>query len=114
MKARLHEIAHARSGDKGSSSNIGIIAREPAGYELILREVTAPKVQAYFKSMGVGTVVRYELPNLHAVNFVLPLILNGGGSLTLRVDAQGKALGQVLLEMEIDLSDEEFARARKK
>lgn len=114
MKTRLGEVAHARSGDKGSSSNIGIIAYQPEGYGVVLREVTADKVRTYFKTMGVGNVVRYELPNFHAVNFVLPFILDGGGSLTLRVDAQGKALGQVLLEMEIDLSDDEFERARKK
>jgi len=114
MQIRLGQIAHARSGDKGSSSNIGVIAYEDAAYPVILREVTAARVEQYFKPMGAGKVVRHELPNLGAINLLLPFILDGGGSLTLRVDAQGKALGQVLLELPIELSDEEFHAARRK
>jgi hypothetical protein len=64
--------------------------------------VTAERVEAFFKPLGVGTVTRYELPNLGALNFMLPNVLDGGGSVSLRIDAQGKTLGQVLLEMEID------------
>jgi hypothetical protein len=102
MSRKLYDIAVARSGDKGSAANIGLIARQPNDYETIKRLVTTEKVEAFFKQMGVGTVIRYELPNLGALNFILPDILQGGGSLNLRIDAQGKALGQALLEMEID------------
>jgi hypothetical protein len=100
---RLGDIAYARSGDKGSSANIGVIARSPADYEILRRHVTAAAVEAFFKPMGVGMVVRYELPNLGALNFVLPHILDGGGSVSLRIDAQGKALGQALLEMHLEV-----------
>lgn len=103
MKTRLGDIAHARSGDKGAGANIGVIAFDDAKYEFIKRELTADRVEKYFSSMNPGKVVRYELPNLGALNFVLPTILDGGGSLTLRVDAQGKGLGQTLLEMQIDV-----------
>ncbi|HQY87376.1 MAG TPA: hypothetical protein PK402_01875 [Tepidisphaeraceae bacterium] len=103
MKTRLGDIAHARSGDKGAGANIGVIARDDSKYEIIKRELTAERVQNYFSSMNPGSVIRYELPNLGALNFVLPTILDGGGSLTLRVDAQGKGLGQTLLEMQIDV-----------
>lgn len=98
---RLGEIAAARSGDKGTGANIGVLARDPAAYALIARHLTAERVAAWFAPMDPGEVRRYELPNLHALNFVLPTVLAGGGSRSLRIDAQGKALGQVLLEMEI-------------
>ncbi len=101
MTRKLYDIAVARSGDKGSAANIGVIARQPGDYETIKRLVTAEKVEAFFKPMGVGKVIRYELPNLAALNFILPDILQGGGSLNLRIDAQGKALGQALLEMDL-------------
>jgi hypothetical protein len=103
---KLYDLAVARSGDKGSGANIGVIARDPGDYEKLRRLVTAERVETYFKPMGVGKVVRYELPNLAALNFILPDILQGGGSVNLRIDAQGKALGQALLEMEIGESDE--------
>jgi hypothetical protein len=103
MTLRLGDIAYARSGDKGSGANVGVIARSPADYETLRRYLTAPAVEAFFKPMGVGAVVRYELPNLGALNFVLPNILGGGGSTSLRIDAQGKALGQVLLEMRLEV-----------
>jgi hypothetical protein len=96
---RLGDIAYARSGDKGSGANVGVIARDPQAYELIRRHLTAAAVEAYLRSLGVGAVRRYEMPNIGALNFVLPNILDGGGSLSLRTDAQGKALGQALLEM---------------
>src|SRR5258708_2794371 len=101
--ARLGQIAYARSGDKGSSANVGVIAFTPAGYEALRNALTAERVEAYFKPLGVGRVVRFELPNLGALNFLLPSVLAGGGSRSLRVDAQGKALGQALLELELDL-----------
>ncbi len=96
---RLGDIAHARSGDKGSSANIGVIARDPASYTFLREWLTADRVEAFFKEMGVGAVVRYELPNLGALNFVLSRILGSGGSTSLRINAQGKALGQAILEM---------------
>jgi hypothetical protein len=113
MRIRLGEIAHARSGDKGSGANIGVIAYTPAGYTWLREHLTAERVAAYFAAMDPGDVARYELPNLGALNFVLPAILAGGGSRSLRVDAQGKALGQVLLEMELDMDEETFLRARQ-
>lgn len=103
---RLGAIAHARSGDKGSNSNIGVIALNPKGYEFLLQELTTDKVKAYFSNLGVKSVVRYELPNLLAINFVLYGILDGGGSLSLRVDSQGKALGQALLQMPFSIEAE--------
>lgn len=100
---RLRDIANARSGDKGRGANIGVLAHDDAAYALLRDHLTAEKVHAYFAALNPGEVVRYELPNLNALNFVLPTILDGGGSRSLRIDAQGKALGQVLLEMCVDL-----------
>lgn len=99
---RLGTIAHARSGDKGSSANIGVIAYDEKDYDFLKKKLTAEKVEAYFKPLGVTETIRYELPNLLALNFVLKGILPGGGSRSLRIDAQGKALGQAILEMEIE------------
>jgi hypothetical protein len=96
---RLGEIAHARSGDKGSSANVGVIAYTPAGFEYLRRYLTAERVAEYFAPLGPARTVRYELPGLGALNFVLHGVLAGGGSRSLRVDAQGKALGQAILEM---------------
>ncbi len=105
-RIRLAHIAIARSGDKGAGANIGVIARTPRGFAFLRDALTATKVEAFFKSMGVGTVVRYELPNLGALNFILPGVLDGGGSVSMRIDAQGKALGQMLLEMTLDVPDD--------
>ena len=102
MTLRLGDIAHARSGDKGAGANIGVIAFSPAGYEFLLEHLSAKSVAHFFATLNPGPVIRYELPNLGALNFVLPTILNGGGSVSLRIDAQGKALGQALLEMRIE------------
>jgi hypothetical protein len=109
MTIRLGQIAHARSGDKGSSANIGVIARTPRAFDFLRSALPAAGVEAYFKHLGVGTVIRYELPNLLAFNFILPNILDGGGSVNLRIDAQGKALGQILLEMTLDVPDDLWA-----
>ena len=100
---RLGQIAYARSGDKGAGANVGVIARTPAAYEFLCRTLTAERVEAFFARADPGRVVRYELPNLLALNFVLPTILDGGGSVSLRIDAQGKALGQGILEMMLDV-----------
>ena len=105
MKVRLGDIAFARSGDKGASANIGVIARPPDQYTFLVDQLTTDRVRDYFKHLGVTRVTRYELPNLAALNFVLYDVLDGGASLSLRVDAQGKALGQQLLELELDLPD---------
>jgi hypothetical protein len=103
---RLGDIAHARSGDKGSSANIGVIADTPEGFEFLRQSLTAALVERFFKPLGVGTVERYELPRMGALNFVLPGVLAGGGSRSLRVDAQGKALGQTALEIMIEIHQE--------
>ena len=104
-KIPLAEIAHARSGDKGASANVGIIAYTPQGFDFLRTALQPQHVQEFFKSLGVTKVTRYELPNLGALNFVLSDILDGGGSLSLRIDAQGKALGQALLELQIDVPE---------
>ena len=96
---KLGEIAYARSGDKGFSANIGVIAIEPDHYAFLKEKLTAEKVEAFFKKLGVQKVLRYELPYLYALNFVLVGALGEGGSRSLRIDSQGKALGQALLEM---------------
>lgn len=100
QKRRLKEIAYARSGDKGDNANIGVIAYKEEDYAFLKSFLTKERVQEYFKALGVKDVNRYELPNLWALNFVLLNALSGGGSLSLRTDSQGKALGQALLEME--------------
>ncbi|HBY58404.1 MAG TPA: hypothetical protein DEH78_01195 [Solibacterales bacterium] len=105
MKAPLASIAHARSGDKGDTSNIGVIAYDAALYPVLLREVTAERVKEFFGEMVKGDVERYELPNLGALNFLLHGALGGGGTLSLRVDAQGKTLGAALLRMEIEIDE---------
>src|SRR5436190_219264 len=98
----LRDFAYARSGDKGSSANVAIFGRTAAAYSWLRTHLTAEVVEAYFKPLGVGAVVRYDVPNLEALNFVLPGILAGGGSRSLRIDAQGKTLGMALLEMAVD------------
>ena len=102
MKIPLSKIAHTRSGDKGDTVNIGVIAYRPEDYPALVREVTVERVKAHFGSLVKGKVVRYELPNLGALNFLLEEALGGGGTLSLRVDAQGKTFGAALLRMEID------------
>lgn len=97
----LSEFAYTRSGDKGSSSNIGVIAYTQEGYDLLKKELTAERVAQFFHALNPQKVIRYELPNLLAFNFVLVNVLAGGGSRSLRIDAQGKALGQALLEMKL-------------
>jgi hypothetical protein len=106
MRIRLIEIAHGRSGDKGDTANIGLIAREPRFYPILVREVTPERVKAHFQGLCKGTVERFELPNLGALNFLLHESLGGGGTLSLRADAQGKTLSAALLRMEIEVPDE--------
>ena len=109
MRAPLSRLAHARSGDKGDIANIGAIAWRPEQYPILLREVTAERVLQFFADRVKGPVERYELPNLGAVNFVLHRALGGGGTVSLRTDAQAKTLASALLAMEIELDERELA-----
>lgn len=103
MKVPLSRIAHTRSGDKGDMSNIGVIAWRKEDYPILLKEVTAERVKAHFGALVKGRVERYELPNLGALNFLLYEALDGGGTLSLRIDAQGKNMGSALLSLEIEI-----------
>jgi hypothetical protein len=103
MKVQLAKIAHTRSGDKGDTANIGVIVHDGKHYPALVREVTAARVKAFFGSLVEGDVVRYELPNLGALNFLLHQSLGGGGTVSLRVDAQGKTFGAALLRMEVEI-----------
>lgn len=107
MKIPLLQIAHARSGDKGDTANVGLIALKPEWYPLIERHVTRDAVARHFEGEIDGRVVRYELPNLNALNFLLHGALDGGGTLSLKTDAQGKVFSTALLRMTLDVSDEE-------
>jgi len=102
MKVPLSKIAHTRSGDKGDTSNIGVIVYDQKDYPLLVKELTAERVKAFFGDMVRGKVERFELPNLGALNFLLYEALGGGGTVSLRIDPQGKTLGAALLRMEID------------
>ena len=108
MKIELTKLAHARSGDKGDTANVGVIALKDEIYPILVREVTAEKVKTHFGAMVKGEVERFELPNLGALNFLLHESLGGGGTLSLMTDAQGKTFSTALLRMKIDLSDEEI------
>ena len=110
MKVRLLDIAHARSGDKGDTANIGVIALQPRWYEALEQFVTRNKVADHFRGMIEGDVERYELPNLNALNFLLHGALDGGGTLSLKTDAQGKVFSTALLRMVIDVPDAEAKR----
>lgn len=103
MKIKLIDIAHGRSGDKGDAANVGIIAYDDKGYEIIQKYVTAEKVKQHFTGICFGDVERFELPNLKALNFILHNTLGGGGTVSLKLDAQGKTLAAALLRMEIEI-----------
>jgi hypothetical protein len=107
MRIQLTKLAHTRSGDKGDTANIGLIALSDKYYPLLVREVTAERVKEHFKGICKGKVERFELPNLSALNFLLHESLDGGGTLSLMTDAQGKTFSTALLRMEINISDEE-------
>ena len=110
MRVRLLDIAHARSGDKGDTANVGVIALQPRWYEVLRNYVTRERVAEHFHGMIDGGVDRFELPNLNALNFLLHGALDGGGTLSLKTDAQGKVYSTALLRMSIDVPDAE-ARA---
>ena len=109
MKTNLLEIAHARSGDKGDAVNVGLIARDSKFYPFLREHVTAERVKAHFGPMCKGKVERFELPNLGALNFLLHEALGGGGTVSLKLDAQGKTYAARLLRMEVDVPDEVIA-----
>ena len=107
MRVPLSQIAHTRSGDKGDTCNIGVIALDERHYPILAREVTADRVKRHFGELVKGDVERFELPNLGALNFLLHQALGGGGTVSLRTDAQGKTFGAALLALEIELEDAE-------
>ncbi len=107
MKIQLVKLAHARSGDKGDTANVGVIALKDEYYPLMVREVTEERVKAHFGPMVKGEVERFELPNLGALNFLLHGSLGGGGTLSLMTDAQGKTFSTALLRMSIEVPDAE-------
>lgn len=111
MRVRLLDIAHTRSGDKGDTANVGIIALKPEWYAVLDRYVTRDAVAAHFRGQITGDVVRFQLPNLNALNFLLHGALDGGGTLSLKTDAQGKVYSTALLRMVIDVPDAEAQAA---
>lgn len=106
MKVRLLDIAHARSGDKGDTANVGVIAMRPEWYPVLQLFLTKQRVVAHFRGMITGDVDRYELPNLGALNFLLHGALGGGGTLSLKTDAQGKVYSTAMLRMVLDVPDD--------
>ena len=110
VRVRLLDIAHARSGDKGDTANVGVIALKPEWYELLARELTLERVTGHFRGMIDGPVERFELPNLGALNFLLHGALDGGGTLSLKTDAQGKVYSTAMLRMTLDVPVEEAQR----
>jgi hypothetical protein len=109
-KLKLIHLAHSRSGDKGDTANVGLIALKPAYYPILVEQVTAERVKEHFQGICLGEVERFEVPNLEALNFLLHNSLDGGGTISLKTDAQGKTYSSALLRMEIEVED---AIARK-
>lgn len=107
MKVQLVRLAHARSGDKGDTANVGVIALRPEWYPMLVRELTVERVTQHFSGMISGPVERFELPNLKALNFLLHGALDGGGTLSLKTDAQGKVYSTAMLRIAIDLQERE-------
>lgn len=105
MKIQLRQLCHARSGDKGDTANVGLIALKEDYYPLIRDLVTAERVAKHFEGIALGPVERFELPNLWALNFLLHNALGGGGTKSLKNDAQGKTLGAALLRMEVEVPE---------
>ena len=103
---QLLYLAHARSGDKGDTANVGLIALKPEYYPILVEQVTAARVKEHFKEICLGDVERFEVPNLEALNFLLHNSLDGGGTISLKTDAQGKTYSAALLRMAIEVSDE--------
>ncbi len=112
VKAKLKDLAFARSGDKGDVSNIGLLAKSREFYEILKKEVTPQRVKAHFGSMAKGDVNIYEMPNIDALEVIMSRALGGGATRTLRLDQTGKSMGQALLRMEIEVDEEVLGRAR--
>ena len=110
MRVQLVDIAHARSGDKGDTANVGLIALKPEWYPLLEKYVTRDRVRTHFRGVITGDVERYDLPNLKALNFLLHGALDGGGTLSLKTDAQGKVFSTALLRMVLDVPEAEAER----
>ena len=106
MRHRLIALAHGRSGDKGDLVNIGVIARRKEWYPLLIEMLSAERVEEWLEPLGIGPVERYELSNLGALNFLVRRALGGGGSMNLRLDAQGKTFAQALLRMSVELEED--------
>lgn len=102
-RIQLKDIAHARSGDKGDTVNVGVIAYDPAHYDFLVEHLTEERVKAHFGDLVKGEVERFELPNLGALNFLLHNALGGGGTVSLMTDAQGKTFSTGMLRLELDL-----------
>ena len=113
MKVRLYDVALARSGDKGDASNVGLIARTPEIYAVLREQATVERVQEHFREVCRGGVERFDVPNLLAFNFILHDSLGGGGTESLKTDAQGKTHAQGLLAMEVEVPDELLAGVRR-
>jgi hypothetical protein len=105
VKIRLLDIAHARSGDKGDTGNVGVIARKKEYYPLLAKYLTADRVKKHFQGIALGKVERFEMPNLWAINFLLHESLGGGGTKSLKNDAQGKTLSSAMLRMELEIDE---------
>ena len=110
MQVRLLDIAHARSGDKGDTANVGVIASRPEWYPVLADRLTLDVVREHFRGMIDGDVERFELPNIGAVNFLLHGALDGGGTLSLKTDAQGKVYSTAMLRLTLDVPDEQARR----
>ncbi len=108
----LLEIAHGRSGDKGNGSNVGIIARHPDVYPFLVKELTAARVKEHMKHVCKGEVERFEMPNIGALNFLLEDSLGGGGTVSLKLDAQGKTHAAQVLRMKLDVPDELLTKVK--
>jgi hypothetical protein len=106
MKVQLYRIAHGRSGDKGDTVNVGVIALKPEFWPLIREQLTTERVKQHFGDLVKGGVDRFELPNLHALNFLLHEALGGGGTVSLMTDAQGKTFSTAMLRLEVDVPDD--------
>jgi len=110
MRVELRDIAHARSGDKGNTANVGVIANRPEWYPLLAEHLTLDRAREHFRGMLHGDVERFELPNIGAVNFLLHGALDGGGTLSLKTDAQGKVYSTAMLRLALDVPDETARR----
>lgn len=113
MRVRLLLLAHGRSGDKGDSANVGVIARREQWYSFLAHELTAERIAEHLKTLAKGPVERYELPNLGALNFIVHRALGGGGTVSLKFDAQGKTFAQAVFRMPVEIPEDLAAEVRE-